>query len=30
MPIELWALAVFAGLVAQFVDVMTGMGFGVI
>jgi len=30
MPVELWAVAFLAGLVAQFVDVMTGMGFGVI
>ncbi|MCS6818278.1 MAG: sulfite exporter TauE/SafE family protein [Blastocatellia bacterium] len=30
MPVELWTLAFLAGLVAQFVDVMTGMGFGAI
>lgn len=30
MPIELWMVAFLVGLIAQFVDVLTGMGFGVI
>ncbi len=30
MSIELWGLVILAGLLAQFVDVMTGMGFGMI
>lgn len=30
MSVELWLVAFLTGLLAQFVDVMTGMGFGVI